>query len=266
VVTGLAPLLKQYMLNPPILLPDDTATKARSIVRETRSRVLPVVSDEKTMHYMGLLRRRSLLLLSSTRSNLLVRDLMEEAKVELNPESGLAEAARLMLEADEPYAPVVGQGGRLVGVAGYEAVVKYLLDSDADVLYKPVDECMTSSGIVYVTQETPVYKAWQLMLSHNLPALPVVEDGEIIGVIAEYDLLAHGYARPELEAGARKGPRVRDAMSTPAVTLPPGSRILDAAEIIVDRGIGRVYIASGDRRLIGVVDRSDIVAAWLGFK
>ncbi len=247
-----------------VLLPDQPVTKARSLIRETRARILPVVEDEKSMKYLGVLRRRSLLLVTSTKSNLLVKDLMEEARVELGPETSVRAAVERMLQADEPYAPVLDASRKLRGILGYENVIEYLLSENAGVLEAPVGDHMTRSRIITVAPDEPVSRAWQLMISNNLAALPVVDRrGRLIGVIAEYDLLARGYARPELEAdNARRGPRIREVMSTPPVTVKPTDPLRLAASHIVERGIGRVYVVEDDK-LVGVVDRGDIVRAWL---
>jgi CBS domain-containing protein len=249
---------------PPVVTPDTPATSARRIIREARLRSLPVVKDEKTMKYMGVLRRRSLLLLSSTRSNILVRDLLEDARLTLDVDDPIIDAARRMLEADEPYPPVLS-GDRVAAVLGYEHIIEYILRSEKETLREPIEKHMTAAPLVTVAPEDYVYHAWQLMLTHNLPALPVLDGtGRLVGVIAEYDLLARGYARPELESGAvRRGPRVREVMSTPPVVVAPDETVARAAELVVGRGVGRVYVVDSSGKLLGVVDRSDIVKAWL---
>ena len=52
-------------------------------------------------------------------------------------------------------------------------------------------------------------------------------------------------------------------MSTPAVALRPEDPLEEAAALIVRRGIGRVYVVDEEGRLIGVVDREDVVKTLL---
>jgi CBS domain-containing protein len=220
------------------------------------------------MKLVGIIKRRSLLLVSSTRSNILVKDVMEEPRIVFGETVSMDEAARLMLKVDEPYAPIVDDRRRLIGIFGYESIVKHLLKIRHRILEEPIEKYMTSKGLIAVNPTTPIYHVWQLMLTHNLPALPVVDDKErIVGVVAEYDLLSRGYARPYLEVDSiRKGPRVQEVMSTPPATLYPTAPLYRAAEIIAKRDIGRVYIVDEDNKLIGVIDRGDIVSAWLGIR
>ena len=257
-----------YLITVPYVTPRDSITRARSLIRDSRARILPVVSEERTMKLVGIIKRRSLLLVSSTRSNILVKDVMEEPRIVFGETVSMDEAAKLMLKVDEPYAPIVDDRERVIGVFGYESIVEYLLKIKHRVLEEPIERHMTSKGLVVVHQTTPIYHVWQLMLTHNFPALPVVDDKErIIGVIAEYDLISRGYARPYLEVNTvRRGPKVQEIMSTPPATLYPTAPLYKAAEMIVKRGIGRVYIVDEDSKLIGVIDRSDIVSAWLGIK
>ena len=259
--------LQQFsLLHPTPLLPETPVTRARKIMIEERLRVSPVIRSERDPRLLGVLYRRALLLLSSGRSDARVADLYEEPALTLHLDQDARSAAKAMLRADTWYAPVTNSEGKLLGVFGLENILEHLLQTSNPVLERPVEEVMSTRGLAAIAPDEPVYRAWQLMTSRGLAALPVVEKGRIVGVIAEYDLLAHGYTRPVLEAqaGPRRGPRVREAMSTPPVTVTPEEPLGTAAEYMVKRDIGRVYVVDESGRLVGVVDRSDIVSAWLG--
>lgn len=51
-----------------------------------------------------------------------------------------------------------------------------------------VSECMTRN-LTAVTPETPIYAVARLMADHKYGALPVVEDGNLVGIITITDLL-----------------------------------------------------------------------------
>jgi CBS domain pair. len=65
----------------------------------------------------------------------------------------------------------------------------------------------------------------------------------------------------ESESGAAKGPRVRDAMTRPPSYVLLWSKLIDAADLMVTRGYGRVPVVNSvrDLKLIGIVDREDII-------
>ncbi|HIQ24052.1 MAG TPA: CBS domain-containing protein [Pyrodictium delaneyi] len=248
----------------PYVLPDTSFGELRRIVREQRIRMIPVVTDERTMKLLGIIRRGALLLATGTKVEITAKDLLEDPVATLLPSASIVEAARQMLRADEWYAPVTDEERRLLGVLGLEDIIRYILEKHIDMIERPVSDVMETK-IVYVEPDTPIYKVWQMMLSRRLAALPVIRNGKIIGVIAEHDLITHGFTRPDLESspGHRRGPTVGEVMSTPAVTIEPDTPLSEAARLIVERDIGRVYVADDSGILQGVVDRSDVVAAWL---
>jgi CBS domain-containing protein len=252
--------------SPSYVLPDTSVGELRRLIRELRLRILPVVADEKTLKLIGVVKRSQLLLVSSRRTAVTAKELMEEPALTAEPAADAVDLAERMLELDEWYTPIVDAGRRLLAVVGLEDYIAWLLDHQPDKLEKPVANYM-SRNPVSVSPTTPIYKVWQVMLSKRIAALPVTDErGRLVGVVAEYDLLAHGFTRPELEADnqpARRGPKVSEVMSTPPVALQADATLLEAARFIVSRDIGRVYVVDEDGRLIGVVDRSDIIRAWL---
>jgi CBS-domain-containing membrane protein len=60
----------------PSVFPYDLATKARSLMRDLGLRIIVVVDDENRI--VGVVWRENVLSISSTRSNLYVKDLMED--------------------------------------------------------------------------------------------------------------------------------------------------------------------------------------------
>ncbi|MET1128375.1 MAG: CBS domain-containing protein [Thermoproteota archaeon] len=250
----------------PYVTPDSSVGELRRLVRELRVRVIPVVRDELSMKFMGLVKRSALLMVSSTRAAITAKDLMEDPKTTALEDENLADVLRRLVEVDEWYAPVLTQDGRYLGIVGLEAGLMEMLSSGSRVLESPVDYYM-STDLVFVEPDTPVYRVWQMMLSRRLAALPVVRRGRIVGVIAEHDLVARGYTRPDLEAeGLRAGPRVREVMHTPPITVELGTPMKRAVELMLLRDIGRVYVVERGNVLRGVVDRSDAIAAWLGMR
>jgi CBS domain-containing protein len=52
--------------------------------------------------------------------------------------------------------------------------------------------------------------------------------------------------------------RVRDVMSSPVVTVPPGMRLKEVADLLVEREISAVPVVDGDE-LVGIVSEADLV-------
>ena len=246
---------------------DSTIGEARKIVRDFGLRVLPIVHSPRHYKLEGIVFRRNLLEVSSTKIRYPVSLIAEQPLVVAEPSNNVWYTLREMLELDEWYAPVVESklNPRYLGVLGLENIIELVLEKDPKALEDtPLKDFMTQDLIV-ISYSDPVRKAWQLMLSKKLAALPVVnEKGLLVGVIAEYDLLRYGYTRPRLESDnwISRGPAIREIMSTPPVTLRADDTLYDAGELMIERNIGRIYIVDDYGRPIGVVDREDLVRAY----
>ncbi|MEX2503097.1 MAG: CBS domain-containing protein [Trueperaceae bacterium] len=116
---------------------------------------------------------------------------------------------------------------------------------------------LMSRPVRTVAPEATVHDAAKLLLQHGHNGLPVVEDQRVVGVLSRRDLdraLQLGLGRSE----------VRGFMGAPAVVATPGAS-LDRLEALVARhGVGRLPVVDGEDRLIGIVTRSDLLAARHG--
>ncbi len=83
---------------------------------------------------------------------------------------------------------------------------------------------------------------------------PLVDaDGGVVGVLTRRDLAesTHGDQEP-LRALLRRAP----------VVLPENASLRDAVDQMARAGVGRLpVVARGDRRLVGIVSRSDVLGA-----
>ncbi len=230
-----------------------------------------MVESPKNSRLVGVVYRRNLLEVSSTRIPHPVTAVYEEPALIATVEDSLWETVKKMLRIDEWYAPVVEDSQSRIyrGVLGLEHVIERIVEEDPEPLEETLVESAMTKEVISIKASEPVRRAWQIMLSEKLAALPVVDEkNRLIGVVAEYDLLRYGYARPRLESDnwISRGPSVKIVMSSPPVTVMPSDSLLKAAEYIVDRNIGRVYVVNGENHLVGVVDREDIVRAYMGFR
>src|SRR5437868_627936 len=106
-----------------------------------------------------------------------------------------------------------------------------------------IAEVMTRD-VVTVTPRTEFKECVDLLRIHGVSALPVLEAGELLGIVTEFDLLlkeeqredtgTHGVGRwvHDRRAGGR---RAGDVMSTPVVGIRPEVSLAEAARLMHHR-------------------------------
>ena len=98
--------------------------------------------------------------------------------------------------------PVV-DGGRITGIISERDVIYCLREHGPEVLDWPVSRVMSSPAIT-ADPETEVLAALALMTQRRIRHLPVVERGEIRGIVSIGDLVKHRMERIEAEAEAMR--------------------------------------------------------------
>lgn len=139
-----------------------------------------------------------------------------------------------------------------------------------------VEEVMTRD-VRTVTPSTPLKDVAALLAEHRISGIPVVEDGRVVGVVSEADILVKERAekpgRPGLlglllddtaDVEAKLQARTAgDAMTSPAITIGPGRSITEAAAKMIDKGVNRLPVVDDEGKLVGIVTRADLVRAFL---
>jgi CBS domain-containing protein len=138
-----------------------------------------------------------------------------------------------------------------------------------------VEDVMTVD-VTTTTPDTPLRVLARALGQRGISGMPVVEDGRVVGVISEADVLAKAQPAPDdtrgwLERLLHPGPRtdalkheaivVGDAMTTPAITVEPFCSVATAAARMLEHGINRLPVLDAGR-LAGIVTRADVVRAF----
>ena len=108
--------------------------------------------------------------------------------------------------------------------------------------------------IVTCGADLTVSQAIDLLAEHRIGALPVMEAGSVVGIFSERDAI---YRLRELGAKALSL-NVRDAMTTPAVSVDPGTEALEALTLMTKRRIRHLPVIENGR-LIGFVSIGHLV-------
>jgi acetoin utilization protein AcuB len=126
-----------------------------------------------------------------------IRELMTGGLITVHPGTSVQDARDLMVRKRIRHLPVTGPGGVLVGILT-DRDIRLALPSRATSLSVreinhlltrlTVEEVMTRS-VITIGPDRAARDGAQLMLEHRIGALPVLDDGHLIGIITETDIV-----------------------------------------------------------------------------
>ncbi len=231
-------------------------THVRQLMRDGY-RSLPVVDDQSRVK--GMVTLLDMIKVTSTKSDVTVMGYINETR-RATPEMDVVDVARIFAETgfDIPVARSHDDYA-LVGVVDLERLFTSLdFKKNAS-----VSTVMTSTVRTCAAAD-PVSKVWLNMAQYGFSGYPIVKKKHLIGIITLKDLLKAGYVRLEREdeRGGRGlyPPNVEKVMKTPVFTVESDSSVWEAANLMIQYEIGRLPVVE-DSKLIGIVDRQDLVRA-----
>jgi CBS domain-containing protein len=115
-----------------------------------------------------------------------VREAMTASVSSVSPSQSLADAAEMMKREDVGSVPVVDRG-RLAGIVTDRDIVTRAVAEQRDPQSVKVEE-IASHDLVTVGAGQDLDEALALMAHHKVRRLPVVEDGQLVGMLAQADV------------------------------------------------------------------------------
>ena len=115
-----------------------------------------------------------------------VREAMTSLPRSIERGEGVVEAAQRMAKEDVGSLPVV-EGGELVGMITDRDLVLQVLAKALDPSNVTVSEVASRNPVV-ATPDEPLDEALQRMAQEQVRRLPVVDDGKLIGILAQADV------------------------------------------------------------------------------
>jgi CBS domain-containing protein len=110
------------------------------------------------------------------------------------------------------------------------------------------------SAVWSIAPNATVFDAIQLMADKNVGALPVLENGKLVGIISERD-----YTRKVILKGkSSKETPVRDIMTVELVTAHPGDSISECMHVMTEKRVRHLPVMEGVE-MVGLVSIGDLV-------
>ena len=115
-----------------------------------------------------------------------VRDTMTGNPRSIDASASVVEAAQLMREGHIGSLPIT-HDGQLVGMITDRDITTRVVADAADHRTAPVGD-VSSRDLITVEPDRDLDEALQLMAAHQVRRLPVVENGRLVGIVAQADV------------------------------------------------------------------------------
>jgi acetoin utilization protein AcuB len=127
---------------------------------------------------------------------MLVRERMSKPVITIHPKMAIMEALNLMKKEKIRRLPVVNKRGHLIGIVSDKDLlhaspsiatslsaweISYLVSKIT------VKEIMTKE-VITISEDTPLEEAARIMADNKIGGLPIVRNGDVVGMITETDL------------------------------------------------------------------------------
>ncbi|MDQ3491547.1 MAG: CBS domain-containing protein [Acidobacteriota bacterium] len=113
-------------------------------------------------------------------------------------------------------------------------------------------EIMTSS-VKTATRDMTLQEVAALMREGDMGAMPVVEDGKLVGIVTDRDIVVRSIAEGK-DASANIG----EAMTSEIFSVKPDDFVFEAIRLMGDKQIRRIPVVDDNGRLAGIIAIADI--------
>ena len=135
-----------------------------------------------------------------------------------------------------------------------------------EILPAQVRDLMTPAPLA-ISPETSVQEAYRLMQDQRLSHLPVCEDGRLVGLLSEHDLL-RVLPSPATSLAAHEVHYLLDRLTVAEImtrfpaTIGPAQALTEAASRMLSHNVQALPVTE-NRRLVGILTRTHLLYAFI---
>ncbi|HSM00624.1 MAG TPA: CBS domain-containing protein [Candidatus Limnocylindria bacterium] len=119
--------------------------------------------------------------------------------------------------------------------------------------------------VIAMSPKDTVRDANRVLQENRIHHLPVVEGGELVGIVSDTDLRKWVLREEKINEGGtvtRRTGLLEEIMTRDVITMSPEDTIEDALLILHRRRFGALPVVEG-RKLVGIITKADILAAFV---
>jgi len=232
--------------------PDEVAVSAAKVMSANNVSCIVVVDNDGVV---GIATEKDFLARISGKDmdlgRIAVADIMSHPVESAPPDLSILDASAMMAARHIKRLPVLA-GKRLVGIVTQTDLTRALTSY---FVWKDVSEIM-SRDVATIPAQATVEKAAEIMHSHGISCIVVLEGNRVRGILTERDLLKRVIV-PQKDPGSVK---VEELMSCPVIMIHPDYSIFGAFKTMDKMHVRRLVVME-DERLCGIVTQTDIFRA-----
>ena len=132
--------------------------------------------------------------------------------------------------------------------------------------------------VVTIDADASVEEAAEILSNNNISGLPVVDEGELVGILTENDLIIkdkklhfpdyinvlggiiylESHKKFAEEFKKFIAVNVKELMTEEVVTISPDTTVEDIATLMIEEGVNRIPVVDNEE-IVGIVTRADLV-------
>lgn len=117
---------------------------------------------------------------------------------------------------------------------------------------KKCREIMTRT-VKTANRETSLREVAELMRDGDMGALPVVENGKLVGIVTDRDIVVRGIAK-----GKDTTTEIGEVMTTEIFSVKENDFVFEAIRLMGDKQVRRVPIINEAGELVGIIAMADV--------
>jgi CBS domain-containing protein len=251
--------VKEIMVQPYRINKSDTISHARDLMEKKDTKRLLVVNGDQIL---GVLTMRSLTeqlgtrkKLSKPASSLHVATAVSDNFVKVLPDTDFRDALTLIKKKGGVI--IVTDNGNATGWVTPQKFMKINRFTGF------AGEVMEKNPIT-VSPSDRVSHARRLILDKNVGRLPVIENGKLVGIVAEDDIAFAMRSFRDLVADNQQDSRIKnllvgDIMTRSVVSVYTNTPLAEAVQTMLDHDVGGVPVLNLDEELAGFLARRNII-------
>ncbi len=184
-----------------------------------------------------------------------VRDVMRRDLTTVQEDEDLALALQMMLWRRIRHLPVV-KDGRIVGLLTERDILRQRDASAPYAVFGTVGDAMQRPPKT-IEPDTDIAEAAKRLSDYKIGCLPVVERGDLVGIVTTNDLLQvmAKHPAPPDDVGLLDAEAV---MVTDVIAVMSDEDLVDAAATMVQHGVRHLPVVDGLKRVVGILSDRDI--------